>query len=94
MCLIPYNYILHFEDLDKEEESFMSIIDDEKILKPRHENVHLEASYSRQDILRKYFSILSQEDIFSLYKIFEKDFLLFNYSIESFLNYNIWWFRK
>ena len=88
VCLIPYNYILHFEDLDDEEETFMSIIDNNHILERRHENIHLESSYSRQEILRHYFSLLSKEEIFSLYKIFENDFLMFNYSIESFLNYN------
>ena len=86
MCLIPYNYILHFENLDEEEVIFMNIIDDKNVLKQRHENVHLETDYSRQEILRNYFSILNQEEILSLYKIFEKDFLMFNYSLESFLN--------
>jgi len=90
VCLIPYNYILHFEHLDDEEEIFMSIIDNNQILKRRHENIHLESSYSRQEILRQYYSLLSKEEIFSLYKIFENDFLMFNYSIDSFLNYNTW----
>ena len=66
----------------------MNIIDDKNVLKQRHENVHLETDYSRQEILRNYFSILNEEEILSLYKIFEKDFLMFNYSFESFLNFN------
>ena len=65
----------------------MSIIDDKKVLKRRQENVHLENSYSRSEVLRKYYSMLSKEEIQSLYRIFEKDFLMFNYSIENFLNF-------
>ena len=64
----------------------MNIIDDKNVLKQRHENVHLETDYSRQEILRNYFSILTQEEILSLYKIYEQDFLMFNYTIKSFLN--------
>ena len=31
--------------------------------------------------------MLSKEEIQSLYRIYEKDFLMFNYSIENFLNF-------
>ena len=35
--------------------------------------------------------MLSKEEIQSLYRIYEKDFLMFNYSIENFLNFTKGW---
>ena len=79
ICIIPYNYIIHFENLEEEEKMLVERLEAVEIIKPRRENVNTNKS---PDILSKYFSLLDQTDIDRLYSLYEADFELFNYKRE------------
>ena len=79
ICLIPYNYVLHFENLEEEEKLLVDRLEAGQIIKPRRENVNTNKS---PDIFTKYFSQLDQTDIDQLYRIYQTDFEIFNYKRE------------
>ena len=79
ICLIPYNYVLHFENLEEEEAMLVEKLEAEKMIKPRRENENTNKS---PDILTKYFSQLDPTDIERLYRLYETDFEIFNYKRE------------
>ncbi len=81
ITLKAFHFILKFEELQKEEEQFLSHCHwDEKINTRSKLNVNNPDNWSRKELTRIYFSTLSQEQIFGLYKVYELDFLLFNYT--------------
>ena len=77
--MIPYNYILHFENLEEEERMLVDRLEAGQIIKPRRENVNNNKS---PDIFTKYFSQLDETDIDQLYRLYETDFEIFNYKRE------------
>ena len=79
ICLIPYNYVLHFENLEEEERLLVKRLEAEKIIKPKRENMNTNKS---PDIFTKYFSQLDQTDIDQLYRLYQTDFEIFNYKKE------------
>ena len=79
ICLIHYNYILHFENLQEEEKMLVERLRAEEIIKPRKENANTNKS---PDIFSKYFALLDQTDIDQLYRLYEADFEIFNYKRE------------
>ena len=78
ICLIPYNYVLHFENLEEEEKMLVDRLEAGQIIKPRRENVNNKSP----DIFAKYFSQLDQTDIDRLYSLYQTDFEIFNYKRE------------
>ena len=79
LCLIRYNYVIHFENIQEEEQMFVEMMKAETVIKPRRENVNPNDS---PDIYEKYFSLLDAADIEKLYDLYKTDFLMFNYKRE------------
>ena len=76
LCLIRYNYILHFENLAYEEQMLVEVLKAENVIIPRRENTNPSNS---KDILKTYFSLLDPSDVEKLYDLYESDFSIFNY---------------
>jgi len=81
VCSFPYNYILHFENIQKEEKFFAEDMSASDLIHPRWENRNHEG-LAKEEILGKYFSMLDDKDITALFKIYEDDFKLFGYQFE------------
>lgn len=81
--LKAFKYILKFENLLTEEKKFLELhhwnISDKDMLKL---NINRPKTISSDEITKLYFSILSKEQIKALYKVYELDFILFDYSFE------------
>ena len=81
VCSFPYNHILHFENIQQDEKFFAEEMSSSDLIHPRWENRNDEG-LAKEDILNKYFSILDDDEIMDLYKIYEDDFRLFGYKFE------------
>jgi hypothetical protein len=84
VSLKAYQYILKYEKLDKEEDEFLKHVKWNKILKKRltiNVNYHPN-ELSDMELTKVYFSCLSKDQIISLYKVYELDFVAFNYTFE------------
>ena len=81
VCSFPYNYILHFENIQQEEKFFSQEMSASDLIHPRWENRNDEG-LAKEDILNKYFNILDDDEIQDLYKRYEDDFVLFGYQFE------------
>jgi len=80
VCFLPYNYILHFENIEAEEKLMAHELQASKILRPRWENKDKDGDeMSRKELLYKYFNMLDEDDILDLYKIYQNDFKMFGY---------------
>ena len=76
-----FQYILKFEELETEEKMFLNNFDwkiEENNLKKL--NANHPYNMPNDQLTQLYFSILSKEQIMGLYKVYELDFLLFNYT--------------
>ena len=74
-------YILKFESLDVEETAFLEYMGwDDIFSKTNKLNVNKFGNLSSEEVTQLYFSILSQEDIIKLFRVYKKDFLLFQYT--------------
>ena len=83
VCFLPYNYILHFENIEQEEKMLIHHLGAEKIIKSRKENVDKDSEdMAREKLIFKYLNILDDDEITSLYKIYENDFKMFNYTFQ------------
>ena len=83
ITLKSFRYILKFEELYQEQALFIRHFQwDKMINKTSHRNVNRPDNWSRQELTQLYFSVLSKEQIVDLYKVYELDFLLFNYTFE------------
>ena len=78
-----FQYILKHEELEKEEELFLKHVKWDKKIKTRTKiNVIRPPDVSNNDLTQIYFSTLSKDQVMGLYKIYELDFLAFNYTFE------------
>ena len=78
--LKAFKYFLKFETLKNEEELFLKYFHwDKKINRLEALNENHANELSGNDLSRLYFSILSEQQIVKLYKVYEQDFLLFDY---------------
>jgi len=79
---IEYENILHFENIEAEESFFAKTLNAEKLIHPRWENNNSGGMVTKEEILTKYFEMLTDEEIMSLYKIYESDFRNFGYTFK------------
>ena len=74
-------YILKFESLDVEETTFIEYMGWENIVNRTNRlNVNRFGNMSSEEVTQLYFSVLSQEDIMKLFRVYKNDFLLFQYT--------------
>lgn len=76
---IKYNKILHFENIVNEEPHLAESLGAGDLIKPRWENKNSKEKVSKEQLLGSYFSLLSDQEIQRLYKIYEDDFRAFGY---------------
>ena len=76
---IKYNKILHFENIVNEEPHLVESLGAGDLIKPRWENKNSKEKVSKEQLLGSYFSLLSDQEIQRLYKIYEDDFRAFGY---------------
>ena len=84
VCTIPYNYILHFENLESEERHLINILNADNVLETRYENVYHRDGLTDQELINKYFLLLDQSDVEQLAIIYQDDFNNFGYDAVSF----------
>ena len=81
--LKAFEYVLKFENLLSEEKKFLEYhrwnISEKDILKL---NINRPDTISDDQLTKLYFSSLSQDQIIGLYKVYELDFLLFDYTFQ------------
>ena len=78
-----FRYFLKFEDLENEESQFLSLLQwDKKVNRTLRINVNRPGYLSSAKITELYFSVLSEEDVLQLYRVYKYDFLLFNYKFK------------
>ena len=81
VCSIHFTHILHFENIQQEEAMFARLLNATEMIRPRWENRD-DGGLAKQEILAKYFSLLDDEDIQDLYRIYQDDFKMFDYTFE------------
>ena len=81
VCSFPYNYILHFENMEAEERLFAEEMDAGDLIKPRWENSNARG-LGREELVGMYFNMLDDQDIAALYRIYKDDFQMFGYTFE------------
>ena len=80
-----FQYILKSEEMSTEEPNFIKSMPgwEAKIdLKQPKLNVQRPSHISSEDITKMYFTQLSRDDVIRLYRLYELDFLLFNYTLK------------
>jgi len=81
-CLVPYANVIKFERLEEEGRHLKRLIDAEKSQKEeKWANPNL-TGMKLEDLTKTYFSMLTKEDVDALYKIYEWDFRLFDYTFQ------------
>ena len=87
ICSMDYDYIIKQENFDFESIEFLrqtdllQYISNQSILESKHKiQINRPEDLTSRDITIKYMSVLSNEDILALYKAYELDFKLFDYS--------------
>lgn len=81
LCSLSYNYILHFENIQQEEQLFAQQLGAEGTIRKRWENRNDEG-LRKEEVVAKYFDLLDDDDIMALYNIYEDDFKMFGYQFE------------
>merc|ERR1711915_458707 len=66
ICSFSYNYILHFENMQQEEQMFGLELGKQDKMNNQHENTNHEG-LSKEEVVAKYFSLLDDDDILKLY---------------------------
>uniref|UniRef100_A0A1B6KWD5 Carbohydrate sulfotransferase n=1 Tax=Graphocephala atropunctata TaxID=36148 RepID=A0A1B6KWD5_9HEMI len=82
-CLVKYDFIGKYETLNRDAQYILDHIGVGDISFPRIRPTNT------SNHLSKYISHLSYSSIISLYKIYYNDFKLFQYSLQSFLGYDL-----
>ena len=78
-----YNYILRFEDIGTEQSAFARHLNWRGHgINFAHINQNRPDGMSSYEVTQLYFSLLSDDDIKNLYKMYGPDFLLFDYSFQ------------
>ena len=87
ICSMDYNYIIKHENYASENVEFLRQTDllryiaSQSILDSKNkERVNRPDDLTSHEITTKYMSVLSNEDILALYKAYEMDFKLFDYT--------------
>ena len=79
--LAALNYVLKFENLNHEQPAFLNyVLNVDSIDNIEHTNENRPYGISSSDITNHYFSVLSDADIKELYKLYQPDFMLFDYN--------------
>ena len=79
--LAALNYVLKFENLNNEQPAFLNyVLNVDSIDNIEHTNENRPYGISSSDITNHYFSVLSDADIKELYKLYQPDFMLFDYN--------------
>ena len=73
--------MLWVENIQQEERFLAEEMSASDLIHPRWENKNQE-ELAKDELLNKYFSILDDDEIQDLYKIYEDDFRLFGYQFE------------
>jgi hypothetical protein len=81
VCNFDFNYIIHFENIEQEEKYFVEDLNAADLITSKWENSN-KMNISNEEIVEEYFKLLTDKEIKKLYKIYEKDFFLFNYQFE------------
>jgi hypothetical protein len=87
VCSISYDYVLKFEQLEVEETLFLAARNLTTRLERKWMNHNPPATTTASEsdpdkLVKLYFSQLSDEDVVALYKVYETDFRMFNYTFE------------
>lgn len=80
-CLINYDYVLKFEHLSEEQRCFLKVTGLQKYLNPLDNNFRNTNpnGATTNDIAKQYYGTISTNLLKKVYKLYEKDFLLFSY---------------
>ena len=77
-------FILKFENLKEEQPAFLQEVGwNDKINQSMKLNVNPVDGMTSEEITQLYFSNLSENDVMNLYKVYQYDFLLFDYSFTT-----------
>jgi len=88
ICVVQYNYILHFENLEQEELLFVEELNTKAVITPRWDNRN-DMGLVKKDIVNTYFSLLDEQDVVRLYQLYKDDFLMFGYEFQyNWLKFN------
>uniref|UniRef100_A0A1Y1JY69 Carbohydrate sulfotransferase n=2 Tax=Photinus pyralis TaxID=7054 RepID=A0A1Y1JY69_PHOPY len=82
-CVINYTFIGKYEQLDEDSDVILKMINAPSVLFPRSK------SGQTSERLKQYLRQLSLKDIEQLYRMYEFDFKLFGYNLESILGFDI-----
>lgn len=82
-CSIEYNFILRFEDIDKESQLFLQYLEAPPDVQARKENVF--PGPPTAEVSCSYYSQLSPKLMLDLIRKYEPDFRLFEYSADPYL---------
>ncbi|XP_046682182.1 carbohydrate sulfotransferase 11 isoform X1 [Homalodisca vitripennis] len=82
-CLVKYDFVGKYETLNRDAQYILDQVGVGEISFPRIRPTNTSSHLSR------YISQLSYNSIISLYKIYRNDFKLFQYSLQSFLGYDL-----
>ncbi|CAL4063886.1 unnamed protein product [Meganyctiphanes norvegica] len=84
LCRIDYNFILKFENLYSESQSFIDHLNYSSIIKPRWENP-TKGGNTGEDRTCDYFKQLSKDTVRGLIEKYRKDLAIFQYSPDKYL---------
>ena len=80
VCTVPYNFILHFENLEREEQLLVDLWNVSGIVSSRWENRN-DRGLAKKEIRDGYLGLLDRKEVDQLYELYKDDFLLFGYTI-------------
>jgi len=78
---INYDFVIHTENMQEEEQIFVKLLGAQDVIKPRWENSN-KKDLAREEIITKYFSMLDNQQILQLYEIYKDDFTMFGYQFQ------------
>ena len=83
-CFFHYDVIAKFETLNDDQNYLIHLAKLDHIIKPQWRNAGKGTQTS--EIVMKYFSELTDEQLNGLYNYYKYDFLLFGYNFDDYLN--------
>lgn len=81
VCSFKFTHILHFENIEQEERYFAEDLGASNVVHPRWENRN-DDGISKEEMLNRYFSLLDDDEIQALYRLYQDDFALFGFEFE------------
>ena len=82
ICMIKYEVIIKFENLEHEETWLKRYLKVEQMLPDRYVNQNPYKSLTSSDITQIYFSVLTDQMVKDLYRVYKKDFEMFDYTFQ------------